>query len=203
MYFYSKAVRKKIIHTEQCRYCGSITPTQLGSFSTIAEAYAAGFRLCKTCSPLASFFHSDESKAMEICIEKGLAVHLGKKYITITSPRSQWRIVADDNRNGTKLYHRNGLERRNESDFIPGYHDQGVCYKTLPEYLDYIVDHDSYRMKNPLYPNSHQKTPPVKGTKRYRKAIAKEKRKEKRMAVTNVLCLIDELFPKQATNTSI
>lgn len=203
MYYYSKTGKKKIAHTEQCRYCQAITSEHLGSFSTVSEAYLAGFRLCNSCSPLASFFYAEESNAMKICRENGLAIHLGKKYIAISSPRSKWRILAADNRNATKLYHRNEFEPGNGSDFMRGYHDQEVCFKTLAEYLNYIVEHDYYRMRNPLYPRPQKKAPPVKGTKRYRKAVAKEKRREKRIAVANVIHLIDELSSKQTSVTSI
>ena len=99
---------------------------------------------------------------MVLCREKGLAISLRRNFITISSPRSKWRILADDNRNRTMLYHCNDFDYENASP-VPGYHNQHVNYATLQEYLDYIIDHDYYRMMHPLYPAPQPKAPPVKG----------------------------------------
>lgn len=107
MYYYSKNSRTKIIHTEDCRYHLAIREEHLGTFQTLAEAHAAGYRLCKVCNPLVGIFHAEEETLMEICRQKGLSISLRRNFISISSPWSSWRILADDNRNHTKLYHRN------------------------------------------------------------------------------------------------
>ena len=86
---------------------------------------------------------------------------------------------------------------------MAGYHDQHVNYATLQEYLGYIIDHDYYRMMHPLYPAPQPKPAPVKGTKRYRKAQAREKRKAKKAAVWNVLSIIDSLSAQNQTRTVV
>lgn len=82
---------------------------------------------------------------------------------------------------------------------MAGYHDQHVNYATLQEYLNYIIDHDYYRMMHPLCPAPQPKAPPLKGTKRYRKARAREKRQAKKAAVLNVLNIIDSLSAQNQT----
>ena len=69
--------------------------------------------------------------------------------------------------------------------------------------VGYIIDHDYYRMMHPLYPAPQPKPAPVKGTKRYRKAQAREKRKAKKAAVWNVLSIIDSLSAQNQTRTVV
>lgn len=202
MYYYSKNSRSKIIHTEDCRYHLAIGEEHLGTFQTLAEAHAAGYRLCKVCNPLVGLFHAEEEALMEICRQQGLSISLRRNFISISTPRSSWRILADDNRNHTKLYHRNDFGPK-QSGSVAGYHDQHVNYATLQEYLGYIIDHDYYRMIHPLYSAPQPKPAPVKGTKRYRKAQAREKRKAKQAAVWNVLSIIDSLSAQNQTRTAV
>ena len=202
MYYYSKTSKSRIIHSEECRYHLSINPEHLGTFQTLAEAHAAGYRMCKVCNPLVALFRAEEESIMDICLEKGISVSLRRNFISISSPRSKWRILADDNRNHTKLYHHNDFETKQRGP-VAGYHDQHVNYATIQEYLDYIIDHDYYRMMNPLYPAPQPKALPQKGTKRYRKAQAREKRKAKKTAVWNVLSIIESLSDRNKARAAV
>ena len=202
MYYYSKNSRSKIIHAEDCRYHLAIEEEHLGTFQTLAEAHAAGYRLCKVCNPLVGLFHAEEEALMEICRQMGLSVSLRRNFISISSPWSSWRILADDNCNHTKLYHHNDFESK-QSGSVAGYHDQHVNYATLQEYLNYIIDHDYYRMMHPLCPALQPKSPPLKGTKRYRKARAREKRQAKKAAIWNVLSIIDSLSAQNQSRAII
>lgn len=58
-------------------------------------------------------------------------------------------------------------------------------------------------MMHPLYPAPQPKAPPMKGTKRYHKAQAKEKRKAKKTAVWNVLSLIDSLSAQNQARAAV
>lgn len=194
MYYYSKTSKRHIIHTEGCCHHHAIRPDHMGIFHTLAEAWQAGYHLCKTCSPLAQMFQKEEKQLLECCRKNGLAVRLERDFLAVATPRSRWRILADENRNRTILYHGNdGTREQSSPGPVPGYHHQHVNYATLQEYLDYIVDHDGYRMRNPLYPQPTPQAAPAKGTKRYRKAQAKEKRRAKKEATGRVLSLMDAL----------
>lgn len=199
MYYFRTNSKKKIVHCDCCHYHKAMRSDAIGHFETLAEAYSAGYRLCTHCDALARKFHKEESELDEYCRQNGLSVHLGKRGIWVRSPRSEWRIIYDDNRNGSKLYHKNELNPGKHSyDLLNSYHDQKVSYPAILQYLTYIADHDYYRMLNPLHPAQQKKAPPMKGTKRYRKAMAKEKRKARREAVRNVLTLIDSLSVQQS-----
>ena len=155
-------------------------------------------RLCAHCDALSKQYRKEEQDLQEYCRNNGLSVHLGKRGIWVRSPRSEWRIIADDTRAGSKLYHKNDLHPgKRSSDLLTAYHDQKVSYSKLLKYLDYIVEHDYYRMLNPIYPVQH-KAPPVKGTKRYRKQLKQQKKKARKDAVRNVLTLIDSLSVPQS-----
>ena len=86
---------------------------------------------------------------------------------------------------------------KRSSDLLTAYHDQKVSYSKLLKYLNYIIEHDYYRMLNPIYPVQH-KAPPVKGTKRYRKQLKQQKKQARKDAVRNVLTLIDSLSAPQS-----
>lgn len=103
-------------------------------------------------------------------------------------------IVYSDNKVGTELYHRNVLDPKGNADGpYPGYHAQNVCHADLRGYLEYIVEHDYYRMMHPVYPAPKKKAPPPKGSKRYKKAQKRQKKQERRAAIKNVLELIDSV----------
>ena len=197
MYYYRKNSRRKIVHAECCHFRRILNPETTGYFQTLAEAYSAGYRLCAHCDALSKQYRKEEQDLQEYCRINGLSVHLGKRGIWVRSPRSEWRIIADDTRAGSKLYHKNDLHPgKRSSDLLTAYHDQKVSYSKLLKYLDYIVEHDYYRMLNPIYPVQH-KAPPVKGTKRYRKQLKQQKKKARKDAVRNVLTLIDSLSAPQ------
>ena len=65
MYYYSKTSKSRIIHSEECRYHLSINPEHLGTFQTLAEAHAAGYRMCKVCNPLVALFRAEEESMIE------------------------------------------------------------------------------------------------------------------------------------------
>ena len=77
-------------------------------------------------------------------------------------------------------------------DRVPGYHCQSVCHPTLLGYLEYIVEHDYFRMLNPIHLAPKKKSP-RKGTKRYRKQQKRAKKQARRESIHNVLNLIDTI----------
>lgn len=116
------------------------------------------------------------------------------KFIGISTPISDWRIVPSGNGNEVVLYHKNTLSTEKTGP-VPGYHLQRVSQDTIFGYLEYISDHDFYRNMHPLYPIHSKKNspPPMKGTKRYRKEQKRAAKKAKWQSVANVISLIDSL----------
>lgn len=199
VYYYTTMGKSNIVHTEDCSCVRSIHEDNLGSFDTIEQAYRAGYILCKRCDPLRKKYDGQCSEILHYCANNGLSCRLNRRGVTIWTPRSEWKIIVADNGVGSMLYHKNNLHpQKDQRDLVPGYHCQSVTYPTLLGYMEYIVEHDWFRMINPVYPHPKKKAPPQKGTKRYRKAQAREKKKARRESINNVINLIDRL-----QNTSI
>ncbi len=196
MYYYSKKGENKILHTIECFHIHYTDISDIGWFETLSEAYRQGYRLCKHCNPLFKHYKKEIHGIIEYCRKNGLSVHLENKNIFIRSIRSRWKITLDQ-KNRIVLYHKNDFHtNRDHLSEISGYHLQGDAHRSsIVEYLEYIVEHDYFRMLNPIHMPKKKKNspPPKKGTKRYKstqKRIEKYKRKQ---AIKNVLNLIDSL----------
>ena len=102
-----------------------------------------------------------------------------------------------DKKNRIVLYHKNDFKTdKDHLSEISGYHLQGDARrKSIVEYLQYIVDHDYYRMLNPVYiPKKKKESPPPrKGTRRYKSAQRRIEKYERKRAISNVLSLIESL----------
>lgn len=193
MYYFNKTSRKQIIHDEQCHHLRGKSKEDLGCFESVKNAYDAGYRFCRCCSPLVKKYRAEEKTILDYCSRNGLSLYLHNKAITIWTPRSQWKIVIAENKNKTILYHKNEFNpAKDPKSYVPGYHPQHVCHESIREYLDYIIEHDYFRMLNPIYAHT-KKEPPQKGTKRWRKAQKQEKKKARRTSIHNVLNIIDSL----------
>ena len=196
MYFYCKKSKEKIIHLEDCFHISKKILNDIGYFESLNDAYKQGYRLCKHCNPMEKQYQKECDDILKICANKGLSVYSGDRYIAITSVSSKWKIALDKN-NDMVLYHKNDFETPNDCmSPIVGYHLQGDVKKnSIISYLNYIIEHDYFRMVNPVaIPRKMViPPPPKKGTKRYRKEQKKNAQLQKKYAVKNVLNLIDSL----------
>lgn len=196
MYYYSKKNRKNIIHTIECFHINNTDITDIGWFETLSEAYEQGYRLCKHCNPLFRCYRKESDKIIDFCRENGLSVHLSDSDISVYSIESEWKIVLDK-KSRLALYHKNDFKtNKDRLSEISGYHLQGDARRrSIVAYLKYIIEHDYYRMLNPVYiPKEKKKSPPPKkGTKRYKSTQRRIERYERKRAVKNVLDLIDSL----------
>ena len=194
VYYYSKNSKRKIIHTENCFLRKKLDPKSVGTFDTLYEAFKSGYRLCRRCNPIFMQYTKERDALMDYCYKNAMSCHYSDRYLVITSTLSKWIISLSD-RNETVLYHKNTKSLDSDSlSKVPGYHIQRVSYKTLIEYFDYITEHDFYRNRHPeRMPSKKKKSPPKKGTKRWRKEQARLKARERRQAINSVLSVIDSL----------
>lgn len=195
MYYYCKNSRKKIIHFIACFHIQHTGLDSIGWFETLTEAYEQGYRLCRHCNPLVRHYKQESDEITEFCRRNGLAVSLHNKCISICSIRSKWKIALDK-KNRIVLYHKNDFAtEKDHLSEISGYHLQRDTRKnSIVAYLQYIVDHDYYRMLNPVHiPKQKKESPPRKGTKRYKSAQRRIEKYERRKAISNVLNLIESL----------
>ncbi len=197
MYYYCKNSKKKIIHSFECFHVNNTEIDNIGCFDSLTEAYERGYRLCKHCSPLIKHYKREDNEIVDFCRKNGLSVHLGNQCISIVSIGSKWKIALDK-KNRIVLYHKNDFTTsKDRLSQISGYHLQGDARRnSIVAYLQYIVDHDYYRMLNPVYiPEKKKKEspPPRKGTKRYKSNQRRIEKYERKKAIKNVLDLIESL----------
>lgn len=196
MYYYSKTSRRGVAHLEGCFQLQAVAPERLGSFETLSQAHAGGYRLCRCCSPIARQYRAERAALLAFCQTRAISCFLHDGFLVVTTPYSRWRILSGE-AGGLLLYHRNSFQTAQDAQSpVPGYHLQRVCKAELLGYLTYIVEHEYYRMMHPVSPRPAKKEPPRKGTKRYQKQQAREKHAARRKAISNVLSLIDSLSAK-------
>ena len=184
MYYYSKRSRSKIVHQSTCQHIQNVSVEDVGSFENLEDAYAAGYRLCRHCSPIAKLYRKESDVLQGYCQSHAASVFFKDRFIGISTPISDWRIIPSGKGNEVVLYHKNTLGDKKTGP-VPGYHLQRVSQNTISGYLEYISDHDLYRNMHPLYPVQSKKNspPPMKGTKRYRKEQKRAAKKARRQSI--------------------
>lgn len=172
----------------------NVSVEDVGSFENLEDAYAAGYRLCRHCSPIAKLYRKESDVLQGYCQSHAASVFFKDRFIGISTPISDWRIIPSGKGNEVVLYHKNTLGDKKTGP-VPGYHLQWVSQNTISGYLEYISDHDLYRNMHPLYPVQSKKNspPPMKGTKRYRKEQKRAAKKARRQSIAHVLTLIENL----------
>ncbi len=200
MFYHCKRSDKKIIHTVNCFHIQRTPIEQIDWFESLAIAYREGYVLCKHCNPVFRYYERQEQEITDFCARNGLSVRLWGQCIEVTTPRSLWKIVINSEQRLT-LYHENTYTSKEDPACrFRGFHLQGdVSKDCVTDYLDYIVEHDYFRMLNPVRPPKKLPTPPKKGTKRYKSEQVKQKKRERSRAIKNVLHLINALNTPQAT----
>lgn len=100
------------------------------------------------------YYHQEEDAIMDICMENFITCFLQGKSLVIETPVSTWKIITNGRKKSMFLYHRNEMEKDVIDDpnaLVPNYHSQSCRRNTIVEYLEYIIAHDFYREKNPVY----------------------------------------------------
>lgn len=210
MFYYSKRNHRKIVHTHACFLVRGFAPEAIGTFETLPEALDAGYRLCRRCNPVLRQYQIEQTAILDYCRENGVSFYLNDRYLSITSPISQWRVTVGPS-GMTMLYHKNTeLRASDAASAIRGYHNQHIRFRNLLEYFTYITSHDQYRMRHPVLPcpkatraAPKQKEPPRKGTKRWHKEQTRRRAAERKRAIRNVLALIDSLDTNCAARPAV
>ena len=196
MYFYSKARKQKIVHTESCPHIKRIAFENLKWYATAEEAYDVGFHHCKCCDPIRKRNKQELNDLSAFCKQHLIAYSVYGRGMTVSTPFSKWRIIPDTTCSGLKLYHQNTLKtERDNKRTMSMYHDQHIIKTTLLEYFMYITDHDDYRMLNPVKTRRKKKE---KSKKQLRHEARMKERWERKNSIRRVLSLIDELSAQPA-----
>lgn len=196
MYYYCKNSRKKIIHLSSCHHISNSDISAIASFNNIAEAEKKGYRVCKHCAGLKSYLREEKKQIQKICKDNGISVNNSWAFLHVNTVYGQWKIIFDEERNCLQLFHKNAFETGKPS-LIPHYHFQNYDCDTIAGYLDYIIKHDDFRHANPLRIKQGKPKKPQKGTRAWDNLQKKNKYKQKKQAVYNVLHLINSLQLQQ------
>lgn len=191
MYFYSKKRGRKIVHTSQCPYCIRMNRERMEIFHTVEEAREKGYRLCKDCAPMGKYYRAEYHEIRNYADENGIIFDYYDGSITIRTPYSQWKIITNGRKKELFLYHKNVYRNSFEKSLVPGYHSQSVRRKSILAYMNYIVEHDRYRLRNPSYQKPLIDGGVKQGTKRYKKLVVKRKKQERYDSIMRVLALIE------------
>lgn len=178
--------KSKIIHYPSCRFVSRIADENLGGYGSVFDARQDGYRQCKCCDPMAKLLYEREKQVTELCRRRAISCEVDNGELIITTPFSEWKAYVGDN-NRLLLYH------RNTQGNIYDYHLQADRYTSIIKMLKFIDNHDKYRLEHPLPKQKKKKSAPRKGTKRYRSAQRRNKEKQRRREIRNVLNLIDSL----------
>ena len=123
------------IHVPGCPFLSSVPPEDLVQVENVATAFSEGYEMCSLCSPLRQKLRVEEERISAFCQENGITYVLCNKYIAVSTPLSQWIVIAD-NEAKTKLYHRNTIKQEpNIPPFRTHYHDQKICFPRLLPYF--------------------------------------------------------------------
>lgn len=109
MYYYSKRSRSKIVHQSTCQHIQNVSVEDVGSFENLEDAYAAGYRLCRHCSPIAKLYRKESDVLQGYCQSHAASVFFKDRFIGISTPISDWRIIPSGKGNEVVLYHKNTL----------------------------------------------------------------------------------------------
>lgn len=191
MFYYSIESKEKVVHFEGCNHLKNIKAENLMSFDNINDVRKSEYRICSCCSPIVEHLRNEQAELEKYCLENGLLYFIHKGNLHISTHHSKWKVLISDNKNRLELHHQNSYEKEHE-DSVPGYHKQSHSSNSILGYMEYINEHEYYRMLNPLHIVT-KKAPPKKGTRRYRGQQKAMARKERKRQIWNVLNLIDSL----------
>lgn len=197
MYAYNKNNKRKIAHSTDCRFIQGIDKRDLGFFKTRYDVVKSGFRLCKCCTHTARLYRKQRFRFLKECKKLGYTASFYNDVIEITTPFSKYKIFSKKNKNTFILYHKNSIYSiKNEPSVIPGYHSQNFRSKDLLLILDYIKQHDRYRIEHP-YENrfiaSKTRREHNEDKRKHPKTRKKEKNHRKRERIKLVLTMIEQL----------
>ena len=174
-----------------CHHLSRISEDRISSFGDIGECEAYGYKVCKHCAPLKKYFKREEMDIKAYCDANGIWFHDRVAYFYIDTVRSQWKIIYNEELNKLQLYHQNQWNKK-DSSVIPGYYLQDQKSKTICGFLKFIVWHDKFRRKNPVY-IPPPKTKLKKGSKAWKKRAKKEKKRNNNKAAKRVIKMIEHM----------
>ncbi len=197
MYLYIKDSDSRIYHMKNCHHLSKTSADRILSFENIGECMSSGYKVCKHCAPLKKYYINEEMEIRKFCKESGIWFRNRVAYFYIDTIKSQWIIIYNEELNKLQLYHQNTWDKKS-TGIIPGYHLQGENSKTVCGFLKFIIWHDKFRQKNPVFIPPAKQTKLRKGSKAWRKRAKKEKKRNKSKAANRVIKMIEKMQSETA-----
>ena len=147
MIYANKNSVKKVIHVKKCSYLKNKKQKNIIVFYDMRDALKKGYKLCKKCNPIKKKYFKEEALITNFVKANKLKVEFREHEINIQSNKEQWKIVVASNGYGIALYHKN-TDNRYSDNYVPNYHLQGIEKGSIVGYLEYIVKHDIFKIKN-------------------------------------------------------
>lgn len=191
MFYYSNRSKAKVVHYEGCHHLKNIKNENLRTFDSVKDVRKGEYRICSCCSPITDRLKKEQTALETFCQENGLSYFVNKGNLHIRTHNSKWKVLVSNNRDVLELHHENSFEKEHNNS-VPGYHRQNYISDSIIGYMEYITNHENYRMHNPM-PVFTKKETPIKGTKRRSKQQKAIKKKERNRKIWNVINLIDSL----------
>lgn len=191
MYYYIKGTSSKVVHLSDCRHVHNLEIDRLVAFENVVQAEEYGYRVCKHCSGLKPYLKLEKKQIEKLCKESGISFHNRGSHFHIDTIIGEWIIIFDEKHQRLALFHKNAYDRGTYC-LIPDYHSQNFYANSMNKMLAYIIKHDDYRQKCPVHISKKKKNHP-KGSHGWNAAQKREKQRNKRKAIRNVLTLIENL----------
>ncbi len=148
MVFYSTKSTEKVFHLSHCSVRKRIQKVHERSFASPEEARAQGYRSCNCCCQMATKLRKEQAAINQFCQENGVSCHLEDGQLHVCTPHSKWRIIVNGKAHKLFLYHKNSFEKPEKiPSIVPGYHSQAIRKDSIEGYLQYIVEHDTFRIR--------------------------------------------------------
>lgn len=105
-------------------------------------------RMCNCCSSMGMRLRKEQKEIDTFCEKNKLKYLLWDGDLMIKAPTSDWKIIINGRDKKMFLYHKNKFRSPSDDEsMVPGYHSQAARQKTILGYLQYIVAHDNFRLK--------------------------------------------------------
>ena len=154
MYCFSKTSKRKLYHTEGCKYINNIAESNLGACNNQQVLFNNGYTFCEYCSPAGKYLRANSNYINELSKKtqkkvQRYNIRYNNGRIEITSAESKYLLVFKKGRKMC-LYHANAFDCATYTE-IPGYHLQMERDWKLSKLMKYIIQHDGYRKCFPIY----------------------------------------------------
>ena len=149
MYISSRRSSDKMVHDDHCRYAKMIAPHNREEFSTAHEAYCSGKTACIHCAAIMQKLKAEMTDLLNICEANGISILFDYTdgTLEIVSKVDKWKLAPAESGSKMYLYHKNTARFCKEICPFEGYHYQRQWYRSIRKHLEYIVQHDWYKIE--------------------------------------------------------